>query len=118
MALEKHMNNPLSYSSIKLDLFSKEGSRLKPASGFIVECGTQYYLITNQHVLSGREISAGEQSISTNEPFILKTSVHIHGGEGETGAPLSIGVRKRITIPLYDENNAPIWVEPPADEQD
>ena len=31
------MNNPLSYSSVKLDLYSREGAPLKQASGFIVE---------------------------------------------------------------------------------
>ena len=41
------MNNLLSFSSVKVDLFSKDNVRLKPASGFVVEVGNQYYLITN-----------------------------------------------------------------------
>jgi len=61
------MNNPLSYSSIKLDLFAKDGARLKPASGFVVEAGSQYYLITNWHVISGRDIPApGQQEHGLN----------------------------------------------------
>jgi hypothetical protein len=43
------MNNLLSFSSVKVDLFSKDNVRLKPASGFVVEVGNQYYLITNWH---------------------------------------------------------------------
>ena len=105
------MNNPLSYSSLKLDLFSKDGIRLKPASGFVVEAGSQYYLITNRHLLSGRNISAHEPQEQIVEPYILKTSLHIYGGEGETSQPLSMGIRKRITVQLYDENSAPRWLE-------
>ncbi len=105
------MNNPLSYSSIKLDLFSKDGVHLKPASGFVVEAGNRYYLITNWHVVSGRDIPAPRQQEHVIEPYTLKTSLHIHRGEGEKSAPLSIGMRKRITVPLYDDDNSPRWIE-------
>jgi hypothetical protein len=105
------MNNPLSFSSLKLDLFSREGLPLKSASGFILECEDRYYLITNRHVLSGTVVAAGEAQDSVNQPYTLKTSLHIHGGEGEKGAPLSVGIRKRITVPLYDANNTQTWIE-------
>ena len=111
------MNNPLSYSSIKLDLFSKDGVRLKPASGFVVEAGNQYYLITNWHIVSGRDIPTRGLQESVIEPYILKTSLHIHGGEGEKSAPLSWGARRRITVQLYDDNDAPRWIERKANEQ-
>lgn len=99
------MNNPLSFSSVKLDLFSKEGVRLKPASGFILEADNQHYLITNWHVVSG-----GQQE-PVMKPYSLKTSIHIHGGIGAKGASPSRGMRKRITVPLYDDNDSPRWVE-------
>ena len=111
------MNNPLSFSSLKLELFSKEGNRLKPASGFVVEAGNQYYLITNQHVLSGRSIPVTEQEEPVLAPYTLKTSIHIHWGEGEKGFPLSMGMRRRITVPLYDDHNTPIWIEHPPKKQ-
>ena len=41
------MDNLLSYSSVKLDLFSRDGSRLKSASGFVVEAGDKHYIVTN-----------------------------------------------------------------------
>jgi len=97
------MNNLLSFSSVKLDLFSEDGVPLKPASGFVVETGNQYHLITNLHV-----ISDGEKGI---KPCLLKTSIHIHGGGGEKRAPLWMGVRKKITIPLYDDNDLPRWID-------
>jgi hypothetical protein len=108
------MNNPLSYSSIKLDLYSKEGVRLKSASGFVVEAGSRYYLITNWHILSGRAIPASGPQEPVNEPYILKTSLHIHAGAGDKSAPISMGMWKRITVQLYDNNAAPAWIERPA----
>src|SRR5215213_4218202 len=99
------MNNPLSFSSVKLDLFSKDGARLNTASGFIIEVGKQYYLITNWHVVSS------EQSESVVKPYTLKTSVHIHGITEEKGDVFSMGVRKRISVQLYDDNQLPIWIQ-------
>src|SRR5215475_7237643 len=99
------MNNPLSFSSLKLDLFSKDGVRVNSASGFVVDAGNRYYLITSRHVLSGRDISSGEQQTTMIEPYLLKTSLHIHGGEGENSFPLFPGIRKRTTVQLYDDNN-------------
>jgi hypothetical protein len=81
------MNNPLSFSSLRLDRFSKDGVRLKPASGFVVEAGGRYYLITNWHVLSGRDISAPGRQEPVIEPYTLKTSIHTNGGQGEKSAP-------------------------------
>jgi|GEM_PF-2522402 hypothetical protein len=110
------MNNPLSYSSIKIDLYSKESVHLKSASGFVVEARSRYYLITNWHVLSGREIPASGPQERAIEPYLLKTSLHIHGGAGEKSGPISIGVWKRITIQLYDNNDAPTWIERPVNK--
>lgn len=105
------MSNLLSFSSVKLELFSKDGSRLNNASGFIVEAGKQYYLITNWHILSGGDrITDGQQEIAV-KPYTLKTSVHLHGITREKSDVFSRGVRKRITVPLYDDNDSPRWME-------
>jgi len=111
------MNNPLSFSSLKIEPFSKDGVRLKSASGFVVEAGDQYYLITNWHVISGRDISPHETQIPIIEPYTLKAAIHTYGGQGEKSAPLSRGARKRITIQLYDDNDAPRWIERRSDKQ-
>ncbi len=113
---EKNMNNPLSYSSVKLDLFSKDGVRLKPASGFVIEAKNQYYLITNWHVLSGKRIATSDLQEPFIKPFTLKTSIHIHGGRGEGSDPFSKGIRKGTTIHLYDDKDAPRWTELRANE--
>jgi len=99
------MSNLLSFSSVKIDLFSKAGVRLKSASGFVVEAGNRYYLITNWHVVSG------EQQEPDTKPYVLKTSIHIHGGERDKPALFIMGMRKRLTVQLYDDNNSPRWIE-------
>jgi hypothetical protein len=111
------MNNPLSSSSLKLDLFSKDGVRLKPASGFVIEAGNQYYLITNWHVLSGRDISAPGQQALVIEPHILKTAIHTYGGRGEKSNPPQMGIWKRITVQLYDDHDVPRWIQGRTDEK-
>ena len=87
------MNNPLSFSSVKLDLFSKEGIRLKPASGLVVDAGNQYYLITNWHVVSGGDIHTDGQPEPVVRPYTLKTSLHIHGVAWEKNDAFSMGER-------------------------
>lgn len=99
------MTNPLSFSSVKLDLFSRDGDRLKSASGFVLEVDSQCYLITNLHV-----VSSGQQEPST-KPYVLKTSVHIHGETREKSVPLWMGMRKKITVQLYDDSDTPQWIE-------
>jgi hypothetical protein len=99
------MNNLLSFSSVKIELFTKDNVRLESASGFVVEAGNQYYLITNWHVVSG-----GQQELD-KKPHLLKASVHIHGGAGEQPAPFAMGMRKRITMQLCDDNGSPRWIE-------
>ena len=111
------MNNPLSYSSLKLDLFSKDGGRLNSASGFVIEVSNRYYLITNWHILSGRDIVIHDLHTPVIEPYSLQTSIHIIGGEGENKFPLSWGVWKRLTIQLYDDGNMPKWIERQANKQ-
>jgi hypothetical protein len=111
------MNNPLSFSSLKLELFSKDGIRLKPASGFVIEARNQYYLITNRHIVSIQNTPGDQQQEPVLEPHMLKTSIHIHWGEGEKSFPLAMGMRKRITIPLYDDKNSPTWIERPLNAQ-
>ena len=111
------MNNLLSFSSLKLDLFSKEGARLKPASGFVVEVGRRYYLITNRHAMCSRDMPEAEPQEPSLEPYTLKTSIHIYGGDGEKNFPLYMGMRKRITFPLYDNQGTRQWMESRDNEQ-
>ena len=58
---------------------------------------------------------AGQQE-PVIKPFTLKTSLHIHGGKGERSDPFSKGIRKRTTIDLYDDKDAPRWIEHRANE--
>jgi hypothetical protein len=105
------MNNLLSFSSLKLDVFSKNNVLLKTASGFVVEAARRYYLITNRHVVCSGAIPDRSQQETGTVPYALKTSIHIHAGQGEKMAPLQVGMRKRLTVPLYDDKDAPSWIE-------
>src|SRR5258706_12720212 len=111
------MNNPLSYSSLRLDLFSKHGTCLKPTSGFVIESVNHYYLVTNWHAVSGRDISAPVRQESVIKPYILKTAIHTYGGRGEKSDPPQMGFRRRITVQLYDDNDVPRWIERRSDKQ-
>jgi hypothetical protein len=115
---ENDMNNLLSYSSVKLELFSKDGLRLKPASGFVVEAGDKHHLITNRHALSGGDFPAREVREPAATPYLLKTSIHNHGRRREQRAPFSWGPWHRINIPLYDDSGAPAWIERRANDTD
>jgi hypothetical protein len=106
------MSNPLSFSSIKLERFSKDGICLKPASGFVLEAGNQYYLITNWHVVSGRDILTGELLEPDLEPDTLKISLHFRFREGEKSASFTAGPWKKLVIELYSDNHVPRWIEP------
>jgi hypothetical protein len=110
------MNNWLSFSSTKLDLFSKEGVRLKSASGFVLEVGNQYYLITNWHVVSGRDISARDVHQPALEPYTVRTALQTYV-TGEENDLFSRGLWNKITIQLYDDNNAPTWREGQANQR-
>jgi hypothetical protein len=112
------MDNLLSYSSVKLDLFSRDGSRLKSASGFVIQAGDKHYIITNWQILSGRDFLTPEPQEPAATPYLLKTSIHGYGGQGEQRAPLSWGAWQRITVPLYDGSGAPTWIARRANDAD
>ena len=105
------MNNLLSFSSVRLDRFSKEGGHLKSASGFIVKTDNQYYLVTNWHVVSGRDFLTRELPESGVEPATLKISLHLRNGEDEKSAPVTMGIWQRLSIELYNHDLTPKWIE-------
>ena len=105
------MNNLLSFSSLRLERFSKEGVRLEPVSGFVLDAGRRYYLITNRHVLCAADSPEDGQGELSIEPYTLKTTFHIHGGEGEKILPFYTGMRRKITLRLYDSEGTPQWLE-------
>src|SRR5262245_18676812 len=101
------MNTLLSFSSVKLDLFSRDGARLKSASGFVLEVDKEYYLITNRHVI------LDAQQEQNKQPYLLKTSVDIIF-LGKKNVPSSVQMRKKITVPLYTNDDSPKWIEHPT----
>ena len=90
---------------------------MKPASGFMVAAGSQYYLITNLHVLTGKDSSTIKPQEPGLEPHRLKTWLHVHGELGEASILFSLGMRKGITIQLYDDHGVPRWIERRGNQQ-
>ena len=105
---------------MKLELLSKDRRLLKSASGFVVEAGKQYYLITNRHLISGRDTIASQRPESFAQPYGLKTTLHIHLHEkhGQKDDLFFMGLRKRVFLPLYDDHDAPRWIERGGKQQD
>lgn len=72
--------DPLSLASIRLDLFRKDPVTntpvvFGPASGFIVKPASQYYLITNWHVLTGKDADT-EQALSNTGALPCLVRLH------------------------------------------
>ncbi len=112
------MKNPLSFSSVKLDLFSKDNVHINTASGFVIEVNAQYYLITTWHVVAGKDISLHEPQHQENTPYVLKTTLHtteIQKWKNAEAAPYT-WFWHRVTIQLYD-NNSPRWIAFGANKQ-
>ncbi len=77
---KKHLFDPLSLSSVKIEVFrtdfeTNEYKLIGPASGFIINRLENYYLITNWHVLTGR-------NADTNQPICptgaLPSMIRLH----------------------------------------
>jgi hypothetical protein len=108
---KRHMKNPLSFSSVKLELFSKEDVHVNTASGFVIQVNNQYYLITNWHVVAGKHIPIHEPQQQEITPFTLKTTLHTTETQKWKNAedtPYS-WFWHRVTIQLYD-NDTPRWI--------
>jgi hypothetical protein len=105
---ESGMNNPLSHSSVKIDLFDENDVHLRQASGFVLEDSDRYYLITDRHVVGG----ADAQNSATVAHF-LKTTVHVRLGQDERQRG---DARRRIIVHLRDDDGVPTWIERQVDE--
>lgn len=99
----------LSLSSLVAEVRAN-GNRLSSATGFAVIHGDQPYLITNWHVVSGRDADSGELLSKTGAvPDELLVAFHWANGEGET---LRTGWRPS-PIRLLSEEGDPLWLDHP-----
>jgi hypothetical protein len=97
----------------KIDLFSlvtvplelcANGRTAGNATGFMWKDGQQHYLITNWHVVSGRNASTGEQIVLARPDMIralFNTNINIFG-------------KKPYDIAIRDQDGAPLWYTHPT----
>lgn len=96
--------DPLSTRSLYLELLV-QGLVLSQATGFIVEHNAEPLLITNWHVLSGRDPRTNQvKSPTAAVPDTVRITLHAN----------SLGSWEMIYRPLYDEEGDHLWIEHPS----
>lgn len=81
---------------------------LSEATGFVYKKGEQQYLVTNLHVVSGRDINTGRLESGTGAfPEILRANVSVYDTSNDT-----VNKHKNtiLTCCLYDDNGNPRWL--------
>lgn len=101
--------------TIRVDPLSKAVLRVVPkfnevslasATAFVVVWQAKTYLITNWHVVSGRDADSAECLDKKHAAIPNLLSVHFH----EQGR---LGSRREILVPLVDGEGSPLWLEHP-----
>ena len=96
--------DPLSARSLLIET-TVNGNALSTATGIIVEHNSQFYLVTNWHVLSGRD-SETEQPLSPTAGIPDEIRIVHHRNN-------NLGSWVIKSEPLNDNQKNPIWVEHP-----
>jgi len=107
----------LSFSSTPINFLSNDGARSliqAHATGFIWQRNSRLFLITNRHVVTGRDNFTGEILCSTG--FIPSTiRIYIAFQILLNDNMRSIN-RIPVQIDLYNEDDSPVWLEHPNHE--
>lgn len=96
--------DPLSASSLRIEPFFG-GTALATATGFTIEFDGLSYLITNWHVVSGRDPDSGaclDRNAATPDRVIV--AFHTSG---------ALGNWTPLEVPLYSDDGAPLWLAHP-----
>lgn len=97
--------DPLSATSLRVVPKFNE-IELASATAFTVTCGKQSYLITNWHVVTGRDPDT-DQCLDKKHAAVPNTlSVRFH-------AQGKLGVWRAVDLPLFDEEGTKVWIEHP-----
>lgn len=100
--------DPLSSTTVRLALYFHE-QILSTATGFIVEVSGAQYLITNWHVVTGRDADT-EECLSRTAGIPNRLVATMHALEG-------LGAWTQANIPLLGQDGKPIWLEHPQGRQ-
>lgn len=104
MSSRKTIIDPLSVTSLYLKL-NVNGNLLSTATGIVVEHNAKYFLITNWHVLSGRDPNTGKPLSSTaGIPDEVRIAHHVKG---------KLGKWRFHGEALLDSDGDPRWISHP-----
>lgn len=103
--IKKHEVDPLSFVPLHLESFAN-GNKLADGTGFVILYENVSYLVTNRHVLSGRNILNKPISATAAIPDTIQVWFH-----SKSPTPFSwLGVKE----PLIDESSGEnLWAEHP-----
>jgi hypothetical protein len=106
---EKTRYSRLSAMSLMISTWSDTGAALATATGFVVQRDDGYYLITNAHVLSGRNSRRYEQSLHSSGavPAAIRVWQVL-----DTGSDQGVWW-KEMTEPVVDADGRPLWFTHP-----
>ena len=97
---------PLSFFSLRLTLLNDQ-TEICTATGFTVRHDERDYLITNYHVLSGRNVDTGQPVSETTAVIPTHVAVDLHRND-------KVCRWIRITLPLLDDEGQPRWINHPS----
>src|SRR5947208_1539425 len=95
--------DPLSATSLRIQPFF-EGIGLATATGFTINVAGKDYLITNWHVVSGRNCDTNE-CLDKNASIPDTLAITFHSKK-------RLGEWERVTVPLRRDGE-PLWIEHP-----
>ncbi len=97
--------DPLSASSLRVEPWF-ERQALATATGFTVKVGDHFYLITNWHVVTGRDADTGACLDKKNAATPDRLVVRFHQKD-------ALGTWTSVDIPLFSAEGNPVWIEHP-----
>jgi hypothetical protein len=109
MLTMKYVENPLDYLTLcshRLTLENAERTIAWPATGFTVEHENGAYLITNWHVLAGRNPQTGAP-LSPTGAVPATVAIDFHASD-------LVGRWRRKRFRLHDDAGSPLWREHPS----
>jgi hypothetical protein len=92
-----------SLTTVPIQQFAN-GQPMKSATGFVWKDGNQHYLITNWHVVTGRNAATGELETQAR-PEMLRALFNIRVGD--------FG-KQQYDITIRDQNHHPLWLVYPS----
>jgi hypothetical protein len=98
-----------SLPSVRLEMLSDTGMSLGFATGFHVIHKARFYLVTNWHVVTGKDPETGSK-LGTAPPAFLNAAM-----QGHPPAPGNSHVKR---LELYSKDYEPLWIEHPIDRLD